>query len=193
MFDLAQCSTLDTQPFLHLLERDALGFRHHELHPEQLEHHHAAEKEEDAAGRKDRNHFGKKGGQERGKDPMGGAAQGLALGAIAVGEDFGDKYPDDGTLAHGMRGDEREDTGGDDAEMQREKGPGRKSQGKNVAKGANEKEGAPTQPVDQPQANKSEDQIRDANADGLQERRFGAQAGHFKNTRGKIKDGIDAG
>ena len=51
------------QTFLNLLQRDSFGFGHHELHPEQLQHHHAAEEREDITGREGRDHFGEKGGE----------------------------------------------------------------------------------------------------------------------------------
>ena len=52
---------------------------------------------------------------------------------------------------------------------------------------------APAQPVNEPQTDKSEDQIGHANADGLEQRGFLAQTGHLKNARRKIENGIDAG
>ena len=73
------------------------------------------------------------------------------------------------------------------------KGPGDRTQRNDVTKRSDKKQGAPPRLVDQPQADKSEDQIGHPNANGLQQGRFRPQASQLENTRRKIEDRIDAG
>src|SRR5207248_2072949 len=110
--------------------------------------------EKDVARRKRSNHLWKKCRQKRGEDPMREAAQCLALGTMAVGKDFGNKNPDNSTLADGMGGDEGENARGDDSVMLRKEGPRGQAERTNVAKGADVEQGAPPQPIDQPQTYK---------------------------------------
>ena len=47
-------------------------------------------------------------------------------------------------------------------------------------------------PVNEPETDKSENQIRDADADRLQQRGLRAQSGKFKDARREIENRIDA-
>ena len=61
-----------------------------------------------------------------------------------------------------------------------------------VAERADVEQRAAAQPVNQPEADEGEDQIRDADADGLQQRGFRAQAGHLEDARREVKNRVDA-
>ena len=52
---------------------------------------------------------------------------------------------------------------------------------------------AAAESVDKPQTDESEDEVRDPDADGLQQRGLLAQTGQFKDARSEVEDGIDAG
>ena len=77
--------------------------------------------------------------------------------------------------------------------MLREKSPGHQAERSDVTERTNEKKRAPAQPVNQPQADKSKDQIGHADADGLQQRGLRTQTSQLKNARREIKNRIDAG
>ena len=124
---------------------------------------------------------------------MGEAAESLAFGAMAVGENFGDEDPDDGALADSVGGDEGEDAGGHDGIVLREEGPCRQAERGDVSEGTDVEKSAAAEAVDQPEPDKSKNQICDADADGLQERGFGAESGEFEDARREIKDRVDAG
>src|ERR1043166_1782531 len=111
------------QALLHFFKGDAFGLGHHQLHPDKLQDHHAAEEQEDITGSKRGDHFGEKRGEQGGKDPMSEAAQRLAFGAMAVGKNLGDKYPDDRALSNGVGADERKNAGRDNGKMFAEECP----------------------------------------------------------------------
>ena len=124
---------------------------------------------------------------------MGEAAEGLALGAMPVGKYLGDKNPDDRSLADGVGRDEGEDADRHQRKMIGKKGPGDQAERNDVTERANIKQRAPAQPVNQPESDKSENQIGDADADGLQQRGFCAEAGQFKDAGREVQNRIDAG
>src|ERR1039457_1371981 len=71
-------------------------------------------------------------------------------------------------------------------------GPGDETQRGNVAERADIEKSTPSQPVNQPEADKGENEIGDANPDGLQERGFCAEAGKFKYAGREVQNRIDA-
>ena len=99
-------SLFDAELMLDLLERHAFRLGNPHFYPDQLQHHHEAEKGENIARWKGGDHLGEKGGEQGGENPVGEGAERLAFGAMAVGEDFRDKNPDHGSLTDGVRGDE---------------------------------------------------------------------------------------
>lgn len=117
-----------------------------------MEDHHEAEEAEDHGGGEGGDHRGEEKGEEGGEDPVGEAAEGLALGAVAIGEDFRDEDPDDRALADGVGGDEGEDASGDDRVVFGVEGPGAEAEGSDVAEGADVEEGAAAEAVDEPEA-----------------------------------------
>src|SRR5262245_33547268 len=110
---------------------------------------------------------------------MGEATQGLPFGPMTIREDLGNENPDHRSLAHGVRGDERKKAGRDDGKMLGEETPRNQSQREDVAKRADVEQTAPADPVNQPQAQKGENDVDDANPSGLQQRGLLAQARHF--------------
>ena len=76
-----------------LFEGAALGFGDHELHPDELENHHEAEKQEDESRMEFGHHRGEEKREQGCENPMRETADGLAVGAEAVGEDFGNENP----------------------------------------------------------------------------------------------------
>jgi len=70
--------------------------------------------------------------------------------------------------------------------------PGNRSQRCDVTERANKEQRAAAQPVNEPQANKGENEIGNTDADGLQQRGFRTQAGKFKYARREVKNRIDA-
>ena len=163
---------------LHLLKWHAFGLRHHELHPDELQRHHAAEEEEDVSCRAGRRIFGRdeqrhkrgeEGGQQRRKDPMREAAQGLAFSTVAVRENFRDEYPDHSTLPDRVRCDKGEDASRHDFEMSREERPCAESERGDIAEGADRQQLLAAEAVNQPETDEGEDEVGDSNADRLQQ------------------------
>src|SRR5271169_2012582 len=70
--------------------------------------------------------------------------------------------------------------------------PGDQTERSDIAEGADIKKGAPPEPVNQPEADESENQIGDANADGLQQCGLCAKAGEFKDAGSEVQNRIDA-
>src|SRR6516162_3824195 len=66
---------LELEQLLHLLKGHAFRLRHHRLHPNELQNHHAAEKREYVTRRKRSDHQREKRRQQRRENPMRGAAQ----------------------------------------------------------------------------------------------------------------------
>jgi hypothetical protein len=112
---------------------------------------------------------------------------------MPIWKNLRDEDPDDRALADGMRGDEGKDARGHDAEVLGEKRPRAQPERRDVAERADDEQRAPSEPVDEPEARKREEEIRDANADGLQQRGLRTESGHFKNARRKVEHRIDAG
>src|ERR1700676_4946091 len=189
----AHGSLFDAQLFLDLLQRHCLRLRNHRLHPNKLQNHHAGKEREHVAGWESGDHLWEKSRQEGGEDPVRKAAEGLTFGTMAVGKYLGDENPDDRSLANGVRGDEGEDTNRHDAVMLRKKSPGNQTERADVSERADNEKRAATQPVNEPKANKREDEIGQADANGLQQRGFRAQPGKFKYARREIENRIDAG
>src|ERR1035438_9679496 len=181
------------QPGRHILQRHALGFGHHQFHPDKLQNHHATEKEENPSGRKGRDHFRKKSSEERGEEPVRKTTQRLALGAKFIREYLGDEHPDDSPLTNGVGGDEGEDANRDDAVVSGKEGPGDKPQREDITKRADIKQGAAAQPINEPKPYESENKIGHADANGLQKRGIRTQTGKFKYARSKVENGVDAG
>ena len=150
---------------LNLLERHALGLGHHGLHPNELKHHHAGEEGEDVARREDVDHWREKRGEQRREYPMCEAAECLAFCAVTVGEDFRDEDPDDRALTDGMGRDESEDADGHDGVMLGEERPRNQAERDDVANGADIKQRAPAESIDQPQSNEREDQVGESDSD----------------------------
>ncbi len=111
---------------------------------------------------------------------------------MAIGKYFGDENPDHCSLADRVCGDEGEDANRHDQEVTGKESPCDQAKRSNVADRADIKKSAPAQPVNQPESDKSENQIRDADADRLQQRGFRAEAGKFKDARREIQNRIDA-
>src|SRR3954463_2161211 len=99
------------------LQRDTFSFWHHKFNPDQVQHHHEAEKGEDVSGREGGDHAREERREKRRKYPVGGAAERLASGAMAVREDLRDEYPNDRALSYGVCCDEGEDARRHDREM----------------------------------------------------------------------------
>src|ERR1022692_140813 len=76
--------------------------------------------------------------------------------------------------------------------MVRKESPCNQPERGDVAERANIKKSAPAQPVNQPEADKGENKIGDANADRLQQRGFSAKPGKFEYARREIQNRIDA-
>ena len=79
------------------------------------------------------------------------------------------------------------------AKCSREKRPRAQPERGDVAERADVEQRAPAQPVDQPEADEGEDEIRDADADGLQQRGLCAEAGQLEDARREVEDRVDAG
>ena len=124
---------------------------------------------------------------------MGETAERLAFGAVAVGEDLRNEHPNNRPLAHGVRGDERKDAPRHNGVVLREKRPCCQPQRRDIAKRADVEQRAPAEPVNQPEAHEGEDQVGDANADGLEQCGFLAQAAHLENARREVEHRVDTG
>ncbi len=112
---------------------------------------------------------------------------------MAVRKNFRDENPDDRALADGVRRNERKNARRHDAEMLGEKRPRRQSQRDDVTERADEQQRAAAQPVNQPQADKREQQVGYADPDRLEQRGFFTEAGQLENARRKIENRVDAG
>src|ERR1019366_3005275 len=75
----------------------------------------------------------------------------------------------------------------------RKESPRHETERSDVAGRANKEEGAAAQPVNEPEADKGESEIRDADADGLEQRGFCSQTGKSKYARSEVENRIDAG
>src|SRR5579872_1161751 len=111
---------------------------------------------------------------------------------MAVGENFGNEDPDDRALADGVGGDEGEDAGRDNGNMCGEKSPGSQAERGDVAERSDIEKSAAAKAVDQPESDKSEDEIGKADADGLQQCGLCPQAGEFEDARSEVENGVDA-
>ena len=96
---------------------------------------------------------------------MRAAAQALALGAMAIGKYFGDKNPNYGSLTDRVCGDEGEDANRHDQEVTGKESPCDQAKRSDVSDRADIKKSAPAQPVNQPESDKSENQIGEPNSD----------------------------
>jgi len=158
-----------------------------------LQNHHAGEERENVTRRKGGDHLREESRKQSSEDPVCEAAEGLTLRTMTVGKYLGDENPDDRSLANGVRGDEGEDTNRHDAVMLRKKSPGNQTERADVSERADKEKRAATQPVNEPEADKRENEIGEADANGLQQRGFRAQPGKFKYAWGEIENRIDAG
>jgi len=175
-----------------VLESATLGFGHHHFHPYELEDHHEAEEEEHVSGGEGRHHRREKQGEEGGENPVGEAAERLALRPVTVRENLRDQDPDDRSLSDRVRCNERKHARGNDGKRFGEERPRTKAERGDVAKRADVKQGAATEAVDQPEADESKDQVGDPDADRLEQCRFLPQTGELENARCEIQDRIDA-
>src|SRR5580692_3461191 len=167
----------DPQLFLYLLQRHALGLRNHRLHPNKLQDHHAGKERENVTWGEGGDHPREERGEQRGEDPVREAAESLALCTMAIGKYLGDEYPDHRALANGVGGDESEDADRDDRIMIGKECPGYEPERGDVTERADIEKRAPAEAIDQPEADERENQIGDADADGLQQRGLSAEAG----------------
>src|ERR1700686_3436397 len=71
--------------------------------------------------------------------------------------------------------------------------PGDQTKGGDIAERANVEERSPAQAVDQPEADKGENEIGDADPDGLQQSGFCAEAREFKDAGREVQNCVDAG
>src|ERR1700722_15221287 len=124
---------------------------------------------------------------------MGETAESLTFGAMAIRKYLGDENPDDRALPNRVRGDEGEDADRNERKMIGKERPRDQAQRDDVAERADIEKSAAAQPVNQPEADKSENEISDADADGLQQRSLCPETGKFKDARRKIQNGVDAG
>src|SRR5215472_158004 len=177
---------------LDLLERHSLGFGNHRFHPHELKYHHRGEERENVAGRKSRDHLRKKCSEQRGEHPVREAAEGLPLGAMLIREDLGNKYPNDGSLADRVGRNKSEDTDGDNRVVLSKESPCHQTERRNIAERPHEKKRATPESIDEPKSDKCKYQIRNPDADRLQQRCFRAKAGKFKNARRKVENRVDS-
>ena len=140
----------ETQLLLNLLELNALGLWNHRLHPNELQHHHPGKKREHITWRQSRNHLGEKSRERGGEDPVGEAAQSLALRPMAVGENLGDENPDYRSLSNRVCGNERENADRHNGVVLGEKSPGHKAERENVAERSDIEKSPAAEAVDQP-------------------------------------------
>src|SRR5271163_638991 len=183
---------LDPQLSLNLLQRRALRLRNHRLHPDKLQHHHEGKERENVADRKRGDHLREERGKQRSEDPVRPAAHTLPFRAMAIGKYFGDENPDHRSLADRVRGDEGEDANRHDQEVTGKESPRDQPERSDVADRADIKKSAPADPVNQPESDKGENQIRDADANRLQQRSLSGESGQFKDARREIQNRIDA-
>ena len=66
------------------------------------------------------------------------------------------------------------------------------SQRNDVSEGTDRQKGFAPEPVDQPQPDKCEHQVRDTDADGLEQGGFFCQTGEFKDAGRKVENGVNA-
>src|ERR1019366_2522050 len=129
----------------------------------------------------------------RREKPVRKTAQRLAFNTKLVWKYFRDEHPDDRPLTDGVGGDEAKDANGNNRKMFSKERPSDQSQREDVTKRADIEQRAPPQTINEPQPKKSENQVGQADADGLQQRGFGTQTGQFKDARRKVENGVDAG
>src|SRR5438445_4591234 len=189
----ACASCLDAELALNLLERHPFGFGYHRSHPNELQRHHPAEEEEDVTRCEGADERGKERRQERGENPMRRAAERLARRPVLVREYLGDQNPDHRALTDGVRRDESKNAGGHDRVVMREERPGAESQRRDISVGANRQQRAAPEAVDQPEADEGEDEIGDADADGLEQRRARAESSHLEYARGEVENRVNSG
>src|ERR1700692_2740543 len=72
-------------------------------------------------------------------------------------------------------------------------GPRNETKRSNVAERANVEEGSPAQAVDQPETDKGENEIGDADTDRLQQCGFRGKPREFKDSRREIQNCVDPG
>src|SRR5580658_7924247 len=77
--------------------------------------------------------------------------------------------------------------------MSGKEGPGNETERSDIAERPNIEKGTPAQPINQPKADKGENEIRGANTNRLQQRCFCAEAGKFEYAGREVQDRIDAG
>src|SRR5208337_2576807 len=131
--------------------------------------------------------------KQSGKDPMREAAQGLTFSAMPVWKYLGNKNPDDRCLPDGVRSNEGKNADWHDRKMLSKKRPGHQSERADVAERANKKKRASSQSVNQPEANKGKNEIGNADADRLQQRRLCPEPSKFKDARSEVENRVDAG
>src|ERR1700682_161615 len=183
----------NTQLFLNLFQRHTLRLRNHCLHPNKLKNHHAGKKRKHITGREGGDHPREESREQGGEDPVSEAAKSLTFRAMTIGKYLRDKNPNHRSLADRVGGDESEDANRHDREMTCKESPGNETERCDVAERANIKKGAPAESVNQPEADKSKNQIGHANTNGLQQGRFRTQARKFKDAGSKVQNRVDAG
>src|SRR5579864_1796557 len=105
---------------------------------------------------------------------------------MTIGKYFRDKNPNNRSLPDRVRGNEGEDTNRHERKMLGKEGPCHEAERSDVAKRSDIKKRAPAQPVNQPQADKSKDEIGHANSDGLQQSGFCGKASEFEDAGREI-------
>src|SRR5438046_671735 len=110
---------------------------------------------------------------------------------MAGWKNLGDEHPDHGALSDGVRGDKRKNARRDNGKMSAEKSPGGQPERKDVAEGADVKQRAAAKAINQPEPDESENKIGHADAHGLEQRGFRAQAGQRKNAWREIEHRVN--
>src|SRR5579864_7683610 len=105
---------------------------------------------------------------------------------MTIGKYLGDKKPNNRSLPDRVRGNKGEDTNRHERKMLGKEGPCHEAKRSDVAERADIKKRAPAESVNQPQADKSKDEIGHANSDGLQQSSLCGKAREFKDAGREI-------
>src|ERR1022692_1362477 len=178
---------------LHIFERDAGGFGEHEQDHEELDHgHHGEEDERGGAGQVGHQREGE--GDDGVHDPMGEAAEALALGADQVGKHFAEVDPDDGALREGEETDEADEQPDQELlALSGGKDDGHTGQTNGGAGGAGEQQFFAAQAVDHAHGDDGEEEVGGADGHGLEVAGDFVEAGALEDVVEVIEDGVDAG
>ena len=153
---------------LQLFERDATGFGKDEKDKNKLNRHHGCEEGE--RGRRGAGGDAREvQGDQCSADPVGGAADGLALGADAVGKDLRDVDPDDRALRDGEEQDVDHQHPDEQALMRvGVEDLGDRGEGEHHADRADEQKRLAAELIDQRHAQEGGEEVDDADQNGLE-------------------------